>query len=50
MATTLWVCVAAFTLLFVALYRRRLAIEGLRAHAEALRDEAEAAHVEGARS
>ena len=37
MATTLWVCVAAFTLLFVALYRRRLEIEKLRAEADAAR-------------
>ncbi len=50
MATTLWICVAAFTLLFVALYRRRLAIEAMRARAEALRHDAEAARMEGARS
>jgi heme exporter protein C len=49
MATTLWVCVAAFTLLFMALYRRRLEIEKLRAKTDALRDGADAARVEGAR-
>lgn len=50
MAATLWVCVGAFTLLFAALYRRRLAIEGLRAHADAAREAADAARAEGARS
>jgi heme exporter protein C len=50
MANTLWVCVLAFTLLFVALYRRRLEVEALRAQADALRDEADAARLEGARS
>ncbi|HXV12730.1 MAG TPA: cytochrome c biogenesis protein CcsA [Candidatus Krumholzibacteria bacterium] len=50
MASTLWVCVAALTLLFIALYRRRLAIEALRARADALREEADAARAEGARS
>jgi heme exporter protein C len=48
MATTLWVCVVAFTLLFFALYRRRVALEKLRAEADALRDDAEAARAEGA--
>ena len=50
MANTLWVCVLAFTLLFVALYRRRLEIEKLRARVEVLRDDAEASRAEGARS
>jgi len=50
MATTLWVCVAAFTLLFFALYNRRLMIEKLRAEAETLRDDADAANAQGARS
>jgi heme exporter protein C len=50
MATTLWICVAALTLLFFALYRRRLEIEALRARADALREEADAARAEGARS
>lgn len=50
MANTLWVCVAAFTLLFFALYRRRVALEKLRAEADVLRDDAEAARTEGARS
>lgn len=49
MATTLWVCVAAFTLLFFALYRRRVALEKLRADADTLRDDAEAARAEGAK-
>ena len=49
MATTLWVCVAAFTLLFFALYRRRVALEKLRAEADALRDDTEAARAEGAK-
>lgn len=50
MANTLWVCVLAFTLLFVALYRRRLEIEKLRARVEVLRDDAEASRAEGAKS
>jgi len=50
MATTLWVCVAAFTLLFFALYGRRMAVEKLRTEAETLRDEADAARGQGARS
>jgi heme exporter protein C len=50
MANTLWVCVAAFTLLFVALYRRRLELEGLRTQAETLREDAESSRAEGARS
>ncbi len=34
MATTLWVCVAAFTVLYIYLYRRRVAVEVLRDAAE----------------
>jgi heme exporter protein C len=49
MAAAFWVCVAAFILLFVALYRRRLEIETLRAQADALRDGVETARAEGAR-
>jgi heme exporter protein C len=50
MANTLWVCVAAFTLLFVALYRRRVQIEKLRTQVDALDEAAEAARAEGVRS
>jgi heme exporter protein C len=50
MANTLWVCVAAFTLLFIALYRRRLEIEKMRAEVESLRDDADRSHAEGAPS
>ena len=44
MSATLWVSTAAYLLLFVSLYRRRLAVEHLRAKVDALREE------EGARS
>jgi heme exporter protein C len=50
MATTLWACVVTFTLLFVALYRRRVALERMRSEIDALRERADAAHVEGAGS
>ena len=41
MAATLWVCAAAFLLLFVALFRRRVAIEQMRRDVDVLRDNAE---------
>ncbi len=50
MANTLWVSLIAFTLLFVVLYRRRLYIETLRARVDALREDAESARAEGAKS
>lgn len=49
MALTLWVCVAAFTLLFLALFGRRLQIEKHRAKLEAMRDGADDKRAEGAR-
>ena len=45
MANTLWVCSAAFLLLFAALYRRRVAIESMRAEVDALREGAEGVSV-----
>jgi hypothetical protein len=50
MAATLWVCVAAFTFLALALYGRRLEIEGKRARLAAARNDAGALRAEGARS
>jgi heme exporter protein C len=41
MAVTLWVCVAAFTFLAMALFGRRLEVGGLRYRAGLLRDEIE---------
>jgi heme exporter protein C len=41
MATTLWVSTAAYLLLFTVLFRRRVALEHLRASVDALRDEIE---------
>ena len=43
MATTLWVCSAAFLLLFTAMFRRRVAVEYMRAEVNALREGAEGA-------
>jgi heme exporter protein C len=43
MATTLWVCSAAFLLLFTAMFRRRVAVEYMRAELNALREGAEGA-------
>jgi heme exporter protein C len=43
MATTLWVCSAAFLLLFTVLFRRRVALEHMRADVDALRESAEGA-------
>jgi heme exporter protein C len=43
MATTLWICTAAFLLLFVVLFRRRAALEHMRAEVDALRESAEGA-------
>ncbi len=43
MATTLWVCSAAFLLLFTVLLRRRVALEYMRAEVNALRESAEGA-------
>ncbi len=50
MAATLWVCVAAFTILFFYLYESRREIHKLQAKADRLRDEAESLRAEGARS
>jgi len=50
MAATLWVCVAAFTFLFLALYGRRLDIEVARARLETAREAAEAVRTQGAGS
>jgi len=47
MAATLWVSVAAFTFLFLALFSRRLDIEVGRAHLET---EREAPQAQGART
>jgi len=43
MATTLWVCSAAFLLLFTVLFRRRVALETMRAEVNALREGVEGA-------
>jgi len=50
MAATLWVSVAAFTFLFLALFGRRLDVEVERSRRETERDAAEAAHAQGVRT
>ncbi len=50
MKLTLWVCVAAFTCLFLALFGRRLDIEIARSRADLEREAAEAANARGVRT
>ncbi len=50
MAATLWVCVVAFTFLFLFLWGNRLGVENLRAKVAALRDQTESARAQGVRS